>query len=342
MNKIKISIFALISMFVFTIFACFNFGYCAMRNVFDMYGLTTSLYYNYYDSQQNEQYDGPLSITYSKSGGSWYMNMPTINVSTSDNTGAYLYALKFNDNVPIDPTLNIGLDFKSFSSFINFENISMYVGYNLPINNGSYALDDIRAEYSRFTDIVVDTSHITNDIYNITSTNTFTNSVGGVINDYFNTIIVVSSYINDNAIFTNRLYTFDLIDNDYYNTINSINDMSNTITQLQNQIQGLNDTIKNLRNNISKLQNTNRNLIEQYENQITQLQNQIHGLNYQLGILQKGDYSFDALFWSIANVPFGVLASTFNVNILGINLAGLITGVITSLLLIWLIKKFLR
>lgn len=342
MNKIKVSIFALISIFVFTIFTCFNLGYCAIRNVFDMYGLTTSLYYNYYDTERNEHYDGPLNITYSKSDGSWYMNMSTVNVPTSDNSGAYLYVLKFNNAVPIDTTLNIGIEFKSFSTFVNFENISIYVGYNLPIYNSSYALADIRGDYSQFTDIVEDTSHITNDTYNITSTNIFTNSVGGIINDNFNTIIIISSYINDNSNFFNRLYSFNLIDNDYYNTINSMTDMSNTINQLQNQIQGLNDTIKNLRNNISKLQNTNRNLVMQYENQITQLENQINDLNYQLSILQKGDYTFDALFWSIANVPFGVLASTFNVNILGINLAGLITGVITSLLLIWLIKKFLR
>lgn len=340
MNKIKISIFSLISIFVFTIFTCFNFGYCAIRNVFDLYGLNTSnFYFNYYDTNGDEQYMGPVNLTYTKSGGSWRLKMPNINVTTSNNTGSYLYALKFNNNVPIDSTLNIGLQFMSYTSSINFNNISIYVGYNLPIDSSYWDINDY---YTQFTNIAVDTSHITNATYNITSSNTFTNNVGGVINDYFNTIIIVSTYTNVNSHFVNRLYTFNLIDNEYNNTINSMNDMANTITHLQNQIQGLNDTISVLNNNILNLQNTNKNLIQQYENQITQLNNQINDLNYQLSILQKGDYTFDALFWSIANVPFGVLASTFNVNILGINLAGLITGVITSLLLIWLIKKFLR
>ena len=56
-------------------------------------------------------------------------------------------------------------------------------------------------------------------------------------------------------------------------------------------------------------------------------------------LLNSTEYSFSELFWSISAVPFGVLTSAFNVNVLGVNLRGIITGLFTALLLIWLIKK---
>lgn len=80
----------------------------------------------------------------------------------------------------------------------------------------------------------------------------------------------------------------------------------------------------NLDNSYNSLNSTYNNLLQQYND------------------LASGEYTFSELFWSISSVPFGVLASGFNVNVLGVNLAAIITGLFTALLIIWLIKKFLK
>ena len=108
---------------------------------------------------------------------------------------------------------------------------------------------------------------------------------------------------------------------------------------IQNSIDSLNRENSSLRDEISSL-----------EDDLAQSQADYNSLdvNYQflLGqyntLLNQTDYSFSELFWSISAVPFGVLTSAFNVNVLGVNLAGIITGLFTAMLLIWLFKKFFK
>lgn len=58
--------------------------------------------------------------------------------------------------------------------------------------------------------------------------------------------------------------------------------------------------------------------------------------------LARGTYTFENLFWSIGSVPMAVLLQTFNVNVLGMNIRAIITGLITALVIIWLIKRLLK
>lgn len=58
--------------------------------------------------------------------------------------------------------------------------------------------------------------------------------------------------------------------------------------------------------------------------------------------LARGTYTFENLFWSIGSVPMAVLLQTFNVNVLGMNIAAIITGLLTALVIIWLIKRLLK
>ena len=72
---------------------------------------------------------------------------------------------------------------------------------------------------------------------------------------------------------------------------------------------------------------TNENIIE-LNNQISSLEFQYNQLDFnyqtlldQYNLISQNDYTFSELFWSISAVPFGVLTSTFNVNVMGVNLA---------------------
>lgn len=76
------------------------------------------------------------------------------------------------------------------------------------------------------------------------------------------------------------------------------------------------------------------------ENTINDLKNQIDTLNDTLNGYRNNEYSFESLFWGIGSIPFGVLSQILNFNLMGINLFGLVSGLLTAILLIWLIKRF--
>ena len=46
------------------------------------------------------------------------------------------------------------------------------------------------------------------------------------------------------------------------------------------------------------------------------------------------------LLWTIGSTPWESFKNIWNVNLLGVNLANLVTGFITAIILIWIIKKF--
>lgn len=58
-------------------------------------------------------------------------------------------------------------------------------------------------------------------------------------------------------------------------------------------------------------------------------------------IANQSDYTFSNLFWGLAQTPFGVLTSIFNVDVMGVNIGGLITGLLTACIVIWLIHRFI-
>lgn len=88
------------------------------------------------------------------------------------------------------------------------------------------------------------------------------------------------------------------------------NDMPFIYQQLQNENNNLNENIIELNNQISSL-----------EFQYNQLDFNYQTLLDQYNLISQNDYTFSELFWSISAVPFGVLTSTFNVNVMGVNLA---------------------
>lgn len=83
------------------------------------------------------------------------------------------------------------------------------------------------------------------------------------------------------------------------------------------------DYINSLLNNIQNLQNQNNNLLDQIKD------------------LSKNNISFLNLFMGISNIPGNIMSSMLNFEILGINLLGVVTGLLSALLLIWLIKKLI-
>ena len=84
----------------------------------------------------------------------------------------------------------------------------------------------------------------------------------------------------------------------------------------------------------------NNDIIVLKDTTIKDLHNQINSLNNTLNGYRNNQYSFESLFWGIGSIPFGVLGQMLNFDLMGINLFGLVSGLLTAILLIWLIKRF--
>ncbi len=88
-------------------------------------------------------------------------------------------------------------------------------------------------------------------------------------------------------------------------------------------------------------QNSQSDYIDSLLNNIQNLKNQNNDLLNQINDLSENNISFINLFMGISNIPGNIMSSMLNFDILGINLLGLVTGLLSSLLLIWLIRKFI-
>lgn len=88
-------------------------------------------------------------------------------------------------------------------------------------------------------------------------------------------------------------------------------------------------------------QNSNSDYINSLLNNIQNLQNQNNDLLNQVKNLSENNISFLNLFMGISNIPGNIMSSMLNFEILGINLLGVVTGLLSALLLIWLIKKLI-
>lgn len=87
--------------------------------------------------------------------------------------------------------------------------------------------------------------------------------------------------------------------------------IQNIIDSSNARYNALNEDYQQLENNYSTLNGQYASLDNNYQTLLEQ---------YNV-LLNQTDYSFSELFWSISAVPFGVLTSAFNINVLGVNLA---------------------
>lgn len=170
-------------------------------------------------------------------------------------------------------------------------------------------------------------------------------------------------YGSSSSSFSYNYFTFDYNDNEYAFFIDDksfsndnygvmYNNLSNQYAELQNQYNELNASYEQVNSNYEIVSNNYNNLSSQYSSlnsdynslntTYQQLDSNYQSLLEQYNSLNNENYTFSELFWSLSAVPFGVLSSGFNVNVLGVNLAAIISGLFTAVLLIWIIKKFLR
>lgn len=102
---------------------------------------------------------------------------------------------------------------------------------------------------------------------------------------------------------------------------------------------------ESLQNDYNNLSNSSLDDISSLEDEIVSLNNQIAQLQARIQSQQSiidnmnNGVNFNQLVWTIASVPFDTFTTIWNVDFLGVNIASVITGLLTGLILIWLLKK---
>lgn len=119
---------------------------------------------------------------------------------------------------------------------------------------------------------------------------------------------------------------------------NSLEQLKAKNEALNNEINQKNKEITNLTNENETLSNSNETLNTNYNT----LQQNYNNLQNLYNGLATNEYTFENLFWSVGSVPMAFLLQSFNVNVLGLNIRAIITGLITALIIIWLIKRLIK
>lgn len=89
---------------------------------------------------------------------------------------------------------------------------------------------------------------------------------------------------------------------------------------------------------------TSRDFVENVlslEQENSALKAQISALQEQIDLITSGD-NMQVLIWSIAGTPWESFKHIWNVNVLGVNISGFVTGLITALIIIWIVKKLFK
>lgn len=80
-------------------------------------------------------------------------------------------------------------------------------------------------------------------------------------------------------------------------------------------------------------------IIEEYKQAITTYKDTIQTLSKRISLLENSNRNYTNLIWTIGATPWESFKHIWNVEFGGINIANIITGLVTALLVIYLIKK---
>lgn len=228
-----------------------------------------------------------------------------------------------------------GSTYSSYTSAVNFEQTDTYLLAELSDNVSWGTLDN---GYMYYINVSFTTPLNLYRVYTPASQScTFTSiEIDGRVFSGFNYAYIdgVGSWYLDNI---NTLCSgFKIY---FYGNSNSSNDIylyatgyNTGATAYQNGYdKGVSDTTSQYESVVNSLNDT-----------ISSLSSQLSTLNKKLKTLEKGVSNYQNLIWTIGATPWESFKHIWNVEFGGINIANIVTGFVTALLVIYLIKKFWR
>lgn len=246
------------------------------------------------------------------------INVPFYDIFTFDNHSYYLSC----NNIISYIKLNYNLDLSSYSvnSGVSSSFIITTYFYNLNLSTSS-PFSFVSSNFCSTLDMTNSTNTSTAPTL---SSNTLVSITSGKKLTYAN-VFTTTDFKKYNSV--NNLLFKNLscgsVSNAYYDLgyNDAISESSKTINDLNNTINDLNDTVTNQGSKINTLNNT-----------ITSLQN---SLNDSV----NSNFSLSSLVYSVMNIPFMIFQNGLNVEFMGINLWGLLSGVLCAMFIIFILKK---
>lgn len=156
------------------------------------------------------------------------------------------------------------------------------------------------------------------------SKNTLVNNTNGTKYAYswVFTTTDLKKYNNNNYLLLSNLSCGSVINGYYDLGYNSaVSEYSYQVSDLKNTISDLNQIVSNQSSQINSLNNT------------------ISALQTNLDDAVNSNFSLSSLVYSVMNIPFMIMQQGLNVEFMGINLWGLLSGVISAMFIIFIIKK---
>lgn len=131
---------------------------------------------------------------------------------------------------------------------------------------------------------------------------------------FYLNIVPISSIFND--------YSFNPKNiDDIFESHKDLVDLNNQLNSYISQNNTLQSQVNNLQNQVNQLTNSNHVLLQQLAN-------------------ANSDYNLNNLVWSIGGTPFETFKTIWNFEFFGVNISNLVFGLLTGLIIIWIIKKF--
>ena len=164
-----------------------------------------------------------------------------------------------------------------------------------------------------------------------------------------NEYIFTSSSITDLVpLFQNEIYSINIINyNSNSDTTNGqINGSNNSLNAYNNGYADAKRSLSYYEQELENLEKQNNNLQNQL-NETIEEKNQIYNDRYNDGYqhgYEIGANSNNALYnmvIAVADTPISIFKNIFNFNILGIDISGFVFGIISLIIIIWLIKKII-
>lgn len=278
--------------------------------------------------QRQSNFDGTLKVASSP----LYVNNLDIDGNNLNSSSSFNYL--FNNAMTVDSNLNQIHVYNDINySTSNFTYVRYFPHYNLPSNERSGLAMPLKyinmsIDGSNYNGLVRLTCQVVGG--NTPSTYQYINIEKDVNNLYvinFPTSDLFLLSIDIQAVYSNGSYNFPTFIQSNVSNVESFTDFDLGYETAKNEYE----------NALHTSEEINRQLQLERDNIFSQYRDLVERYNQAL----YSDNALSGMILAIVDAPINIFKSIFDFEILGINIIGVVFGIITLLLIIWLIKKLL-
>lgn len=278
-------------------------------------------------NQRQTNFDGTLKVA------SEPLNVNNLNIDGNNLNSSSSFNYLFNNAMSLDVNnltyIHVYNDINYSTS--NFTYVSYFPHYNLPSNERSGLAMPLK-----YFNMSIDGSNYNglirlsckavgdNTIYQYINIEKDVNNMY-VINFPTSDLFLIS--IDIQAVYSNGSYNFPTFIQSNVNQVESVSDFNLGYETAKSEFENALHTSEEIN---AQLQQERDNIYSQYRDLVDRYNQALYG-----------DNALSGMILAIVDAPINIFKNIFDFEILGINIVGVVFGIITLLLIIWLIKKLL-